>query len=175
MGLLLALAILSSFYLTPVAMRLAWKHDAVSRPDGFRKKHSRPTPEWGGLAVNASILLGIGLACLLTPIQSPALPFLGGLALSIIILCVLGCYDDLFDMRASVKLAGQLLAVVPLIRIRKTRKMQIPRYQMILMLRSMMTSSKKSILQSEYFIRSLLLWRQLCLLKQPELPMTNRY
>ena len=115
MGLLLAIAILSSFYLTPVAMRLAWKYDAVSRPDGFRKKHSRPTPEWGGLAVNASILLGIGVSFLLVPNQSSDMPFLVALALSVVILGILGCYDDLFDMRAGAKLAGQLLAVLPLI------------------------------------------------------------
>jgi UDP-GlcNAc:undecaprenyl-phosphate/decaprenyl-phosphate GlcNAc-1-phosphate transferase len=115
MGLLLAVAILSSFYLTPIAMRFAWKHDAVSRPDGFRKKHSRPTPEWGGLAVNASLLLGLGLSYLLVPVHSTETPFLAALAFSIVILCLLGCYDDLFDMRAGAKLAGQLLAVVPLI------------------------------------------------------------
>ena len=115
MGLILAITILSSFYLTPVAMRLAWKHDAVSRPDGIRKKHSRPTPEWGGLAVNTSILVGIGLSYLLVPVGPTSTPFAAALAVSIFILCFLGCYDDLFDMRAGVKLAGQLLAVVPLI------------------------------------------------------------
>lgn len=115
MGLLLGMAVLSSFCLTPVAVRLAWKHDAVSRPDGLRKKHGRPTPEWGGLAVSASVLLGMGLSYLLLPAQPAATPFLAALAFSVVILCVLGCYDDLFDMRASVKLVGQLLAVVPLI------------------------------------------------------------
>lgn len=115
MGLLLAITILSSFYLTPVAMRLAWKYDAVSRPDGFRKKHSRPTPEWGGLAVNASILVGIGLSFLLLPVESAATPFLAALALSVVILCLLGCYDDRFDMHAGAKLAGQVVAAMPLI------------------------------------------------------------
>ncbi len=115
MGLLLAICILSSFYLTPIAMRLAWKYDAVSRPDGFRKKHSRPTPEWGGLAVNASILLGVASSYLLLPALSADAPFLVALSASVVILCLVGCYDDLFDMRAVVKLAGQLLAVMPLI------------------------------------------------------------
>ncbi len=115
MGLLLAITILSSFYLTPVAMRLAWKHGAVSRPDGYRKKHSRPTPEWGGLAVNATVLVGIGLSFLLVPIQPTCTPFMAALSASIVLLCLLGCYDDLFDMRAGFKLAGQLLAIVPLI------------------------------------------------------------
>lgn len=115
MGLLLAIAILCSFYLTPVAMRLAWKYDAVSRPDGFRKKHTRPTPEWGGLAVNASILVGLALAYQLVPVAPASLTFMGALAVSVLMLCALGCYDDLCDMRASFKLAGQLLAVTPLI------------------------------------------------------------
>lgn len=115
MGLLLAITILSSFYLTPVAMRLAWKHDAVSRPDGYRKKHTRPTPEWGGLAVNATVLVGIALSYLLVPVQPTCTPFLAALSVSIVFLCLLGCYDDLFDMRAGFKLAGQLLAIVPLV------------------------------------------------------------
>ncbi len=115
MGLLLAIAILTSFYLTPAAMRLAWKYDAVSRPDGFRKKHSRPTPAWGGLAVNASILLGLATSYCLLPPSSGDVPFHAALAVSVVILGLLGCYDDLFDMRAGVKLAGQLLSVVPLV------------------------------------------------------------
>ncbi len=115
MGLLLAIAILSSFYLTPVAMRLAWKYDAVSRPDGFRKKHARPTPEWGGIAVNASVLLGIWMSYFLLPGQEPNVPFYLALSVSIVILGALGCYDDLFDIRPRVKLAGQILAVAPLV------------------------------------------------------------
>lgn len=115
MGLLLAITILSSFYLTPVAMRLAWKYDAVSRPDGFRKKHARPTPEWGGIAVNASILFGIWMSYFLLPGQGPNVPFYLALTVSILILGALGCYDDLFDIRPRVKLAGQFLAVAPLV------------------------------------------------------------
>lgn len=115
MGLLLAIAILSSFYLTPVAMQLAWRYNAVSRPDGVRRKHSRPTPAWGGLAVNTSILAGIWASLLLLPDQSFNQPFLVALTLSVVTLTALGCYDDLFDMRPRLKLAGQLLAVVPLI------------------------------------------------------------
>ena len=115
MGLLLAITILCSFYLTPVAMRLAWKYDAVSRPDGFRKKHRRPTPEWGGLAVNASLLVGIALSYLVLPVQPTPTPFMAALATSVVMLCLLGCYDDLFDMRAGLKLLGQILAVVPLL------------------------------------------------------------
>jgi UDP-GlcNAc:undecaprenyl-phosphate/decaprenyl-phosphate GlcNAc-1-phosphate transferase len=115
MGLVLVIAILTSFYLTPVAMRLAWKCDAVSRPDGYRKKHARPTPEWGGIAVNASLLVGIGLSCLLLPIQASAMPLLAAMALAIVMLCLLGCYDDLCDMRPRVKLLGQIATTIPLI------------------------------------------------------------
>jgi len=114
MGLLFTIAILSSFYLTPVAIRLAWQFDAVSRPDGFRKKHARPTPEWGGIAVSTTILLGIGLACLLFPFDAAAVTFAAALAVSVAMLCALGCYDDLCDMRASLKLVGQILAITPL-------------------------------------------------------------
>ncbi|MHB8900878.1 MAG: MraY family glycosyltransferase [Thermoguttaceae bacterium] len=115
MGLLLAVAILTSFYLTPVAMQLAWRYGAVSRPDGYRKRHRRPTPAWGGVAVNASILVGLGLSCVLVPHPDSDRPFFAALASSIVALAVLGCYDDLFDMRAGAKLAGQFLAVLPLI------------------------------------------------------------
>lgn len=115
MGFVVIVAILSSLLLTPLAMRAAWRCGAVSRPDGFRKKHARPTPEWGGLAVNTAILIGTGLSVVLCPADLPALPLTAALAISIGMLSVLGCYDDLCDMRADLKLLGQVLSAVPLI------------------------------------------------------------
>ncbi len=115
MGFVVIVAILSSLLLTPLAMRAAWRCGAVSRPDGFRKKHARPTPEWGGLAVNSAILIGIGLSVVLCPADLPARPLAAALAISIGMLSVLGCYDDLCDMRADLKLLGQVLSAVPLI------------------------------------------------------------
>lgn len=115
MGSVIVVVILSSFFLTPLAMRAAWRCDAVSRPDGFRKKHARPTPEWGGLAVNSAILIGIGLSAVLCPADSPARSLVPALAVSVVMLCALGCYDDLCDMRADLKLLGQVLSTTPLI------------------------------------------------------------
>ncbi|MDD4787512.1 MAG: MraY family glycosyltransferase [Pirellulales bacterium] len=115
MGFVVIVAVLSSLLLTPLAMRAAWKCGAISRPDGFRKKHARPTPEWGGIAVNTAILIGIGLSAILCPADFPALPLTAALAVSIAMLSFLGCYDDLCDMRADLKLFGQVLSVVPLL------------------------------------------------------------
>lgn len=104
-----------SVALTPLAAALAWKCDAVSKPDGQRKLHQRPTPLWGGISLYLALLAGLagghlfgsGLdASARLPI---ALAFSGG------ILCLLGAWDDLAELSAGRKLAGQIVATLPVV------------------------------------------------------------
>ncbi len=120
MTLAVVIAIAITLAMTPVAKKLAWKFDAVARPDGKRKRHARPTPLWGGGSVYLAVLLSVTLAYYFyfrgSNIGIPSLPALpAALALSAGLLCVLGCYDDLFDMRARWKLIGQILSIIPII------------------------------------------------------------
>lgn len=52
-----ALGLGLSMLLTPLVRRLAARFGAIDRPDGGRKRHERPTPLWGGLAVYAAFAL----------------------------------------------------------------------------------------------------------------------
>lgn len=109
------LALATSYFLTPVVAGLAWKLDAVSRPDGTRRTHARPTPELGGLGVLGALtvaVLGRLFLADLPPLDWHLLLGLGG---SASLYCLLGLLDDKVEMRARTKLAGQFLAVAPLL------------------------------------------------------------
>jgi len=114
MALVIALAAVGSLVLTPLARRLACQCNALSRSDGNRKKHPSPTPVWGGLAVYLAAGFSIGIHHLAT--ASSVLPgSVLWLGVACGILCLLGCYDDRFDMPARHKLLGQILATLPLV------------------------------------------------------------
>ena len=122
MGLAAAMAILIAFtatlVVTPRARDLAWKFDAVSRPDGNRRQHTRPTAVWGGVAVFAGFTLGVATSCFFLPGMLDtlsAIPLISALCISSGMLCLLGCYDDAFELRAGVKLLGQVVSVFPVI------------------------------------------------------------
>jgi len=118
----IAIALLGSLALTPLVMALARRFGAVSHPDGKRKLHVRPTPLWGGGAVYLALMASV-LACYLLvmdrfsvvsfPEALSSLP--AALALSTGLLCLLGAYDDLHEMRARWKLVGQIVATLPIL------------------------------------------------------------
>lgn len=114
MGLALAVALAGSLVLTPLARRIAWKIDAVSRPDGNRKRQRRPTALLGGLAVYASFI-GALLATGFAGGQRAGLPLYVAVATSAGMLCLLGLIDDLYELRARTKLIGQIAATMPVV------------------------------------------------------------
>jgi UDP-GlcNAc:undecaprenyl-phosphate GlcNAc-1-phosphate transferase len=95
-----------TFAVTPLTARLAVRLGAVDEPRG-RGLSERPTPLLGGLAIFA----GAGLATALWLIggQEEWQAILWGAA----IITLVGALDDIFDLPAPVKLAGQIGAVVP--------------------------------------------------------------
>jgi len=115
MTLAVAIAIAASLALTPLAKKLAWKFDAVSHPDGRRRLHSRPTPLWGGGSVYLALLLGITVAYFLVVDRGYGSPLPAALALSAGMLCMLGCYDDLFEVSARWKLFWQIVSTLPIV------------------------------------------------------------
>jgi len=104
-----------SVSLTPLAAALAWKCDAVSKPDGQRKLHQRPTPLWGGVSLYLALLAGLagGHFFAAGPEAGAMLPI--ALALSGGVLCLLGAWDDLTELSAGRKLAGQIMATLPVV------------------------------------------------------------
>ena len=104
-------AFLIALVLTPICRDVFRSYGVVDRPDQTRKVHRYPIPRVGGLAIAASYLLayivvrpeeGSPLAQQLSLVWK----LLPGAAL----VFSLGLLDDLFDLRAWYKLAGQLAA-----------------------------------------------------------------
>jgi len=99
-------AALMAWALMPWVVRMAWRMDAVDRPDA-RRVHAEPTPRIGGLAV----FVAVNLTLLLNFNYSLALK---GVCLSAAIVAALSLWDDVRELSAAVKLAGQLAALAVL-------------------------------------------------------------
>lgn len=106
---LIGLAI--TFAATPLVERFAHKVGAIDHPND-RKVHANPTATLGGLAMLAGLVAAGGAAFLIpefrTALTSSSAP-LGVIAAAIAIFA-LGVVDDLHDLPAPVKLAGQVFA-----------------------------------------------------------------
>jgi len=106
-GIKIALAsLLLTYALMPVVIRLARRMGAVDYPDA-RRVHREPTPRIGGLAVFVSV----NLTLLLNFNYSLALK---GVCISAILVALLSLWDDVRELPATVKLAGQLVALLVL-------------------------------------------------------------
>jgi UDP-GlcNAc:undecaprenyl-phosphate/decaprenyl-phosphate GlcNAc-1-phosphate transferase len=99
---------------TPAVMRLAHRIGAVDRPSDPRKVHTEPVPTLGGLGMLAGFLVAMGVAALLpdfrelfTVTSEPV-----GLVLGVLIITVIGAWDDLRGLPPAIKLAGQIVATL---------------------------------------------------------------
>jgi len=101
--------------LTPLAAALAWRFDAVSRPDGQRKLQGRPTPLWGGVSLYVALVASLSAGHALGAATDGSAPLAIALAMSAGILCLVGAYDDLHEISARRKLAGQIVATLPIV------------------------------------------------------------
>jgi len=110
------LAALLAHYLTPLLRQAAIRFGIVDRPDGKLKTHRSPVPYLGGIAIYLSFLLSLAFTA---EFQREVLGIL--LAGSIVVL--LGLIDDLGVLSPSVKLAGQVVAVLTLMKAGVTIKL----------------------------------------------------
>lgn len=100
------LALAVTFILTPVIRSLAWRVGAIDEPKA-RGLHTVPTPRLGGVAIFAGIAAS---ALVFLPEDAQAI-LLGAL-----VIVAVGAADDLIDLSADVKLAGQALgAAIPVL------------------------------------------------------------
>src|SRR3954470_5638918 len=98
------LALVVVWVTTPVAGRVAWRVGAIDRPKD-RGLHQFPTARFGGMA----ILLGVVAAGLVfLPNDRETHAILAGA----VVIALVGAADDLLELTADVKLAGQVLAAV---------------------------------------------------------------
>jgi len=100
-----------TYGLTPAVWRLAVRWGAVVVPDE-RRIHLRPTPTLGGIAMLAGLLAGLSVASLMPsfdPVfEASSEPI--GLAIAAMVILAVGLLDDIREVSAPAKMAGQVLA-----------------------------------------------------------------
>jgi UDP-GlcNAc:undecaprenyl-phosphate GlcNAc-1-phosphate transferase len=123
-----AVAIVMSYLLTPVAIRIASRVGAIDEPDSARRVHRAPVARLGGIAVGTTfVLVGVGAIILGRmaadggAIGIPASPRIRdpqvvALFVGVVVAMILGFVDDRWQIRARWQLLGQLaLAGIALI------------------------------------------------------------
>ena len=107
-------AYLLSVALIPLIRRAALHHKLLDLPDDVRRRHERPIPRLGGVAVFISVLVVIGAGTLLDDRAHllVLLPFVVSIAIGATILFVTGLVDDLVGVRPAGKLAAQSAAAL---------------------------------------------------------------
>ncbi len=104
---------------TWLARAFAWRVRLMDRPDGRRKMQTKAVAVVGGLALFASTSVSVIIACILSDEILVSLQEHARAAIALIvaggIITGVGLADDIFNLRARYKLAGQLAAIAVLI------------------------------------------------------------
>ncbi|MGH9279619.1 MAG: glycosyltransferase family 4 protein [Acidimicrobiales bacterium] len=110
-GIVVGVAAVVTWVLTPAVWRLAVRWGAVVKPDQ-RRVHRRPTPTLGGVAMLAGFLSAVAVATQLPELdpvfENSSEPL--GLVLAALIILGVGVLDDVREVSAPAKVAGQVLA-----------------------------------------------------------------
>ncbi|MFC5588799.1 glycosyltransferase family 4 protein [Sporosarcina soli] len=97
-------ALIASILLTPLVIKLAFRIGAVDRPN-YRKVHASIMPRIGGLAIFGAFLIGY-------LVLRPADEHAAGILVGALIIVIVGFLDDMLEITAKAKLAGQLAAAL---------------------------------------------------------------
>ena len=112
-----AFAIGATFVLTFPVRWLAFRFGAVDHP-GEHRMHSRPTPVVGGAAMFVAFCGSMALASRLTPLSGmfhPSSEEPWGVIIAAAVIYLVGLIDDVRDISAPAKVAGQVLAAMVLV------------------------------------------------------------
>ena len=101
----LGVAMLISFALTPLVMRLAHKIGAIDIPKDERRMHNKPIPRLGGLAIFIGCIISILAFADITE-------QLRGIIIGATIIVSVGIVDDVRSLSAGVKLILQIVAAL---------------------------------------------------------------
>ncbi|MGK2957091.1 MAG: glycosyltransferase family 4 protein [Acidimicrobiales bacterium] len=107
----LVVASFTTFALTSIVTRLAVRFGAVVAPDE-RRVHERPTPTLGGLAMYGGFLAALLTASMIPQFDSVlnGTSEVWGVAIGATVMVFVGVVDDLREVSAPAKVAGQVLA-----------------------------------------------------------------
>jgi UDP-GlcNAc:undecaprenyl-phosphate/decaprenyl-phosphate GlcNAc-1-phosphate transferase len=100
----LLVCFLCSILITPLIKKVAFKIGATDRPNS-RKVHQKVMPRLGGLAIFISYLVGLFII-------KPENPYAIYILLGSFIIIITGVLDDVYELSAKVKLAGQLIVAI---------------------------------------------------------------
>jgi len=105
-------AFLIAFLLTPVVKKLAIKVKAIDIPNEKRRVHDHPIPRMGGLAIVIGFTIATLLYVALTYNTTSSIldKQLIGLFLGIIVIEIVGVFDDIYQLKAWHKLFFQIVA-----------------------------------------------------------------
>ena len=103
--LVFAVALVTSFWFFPRALKFSWRHDILDAPD-VRKLQRRPVPVFGGIVVFSGILAGMIVLQLFIP--SDILMW-GVVAMSVML--VIGFCDDVRGLPAFTRLIVEILLI----------------------------------------------------------------
>ncbi|QLK85522.1 glycosyltransferase family 4 protein [Staphylococcus sp. 17KM0847] len=99
---LIVVSMIISLIVTPIAIAISKKLDIVDKPN-IRKVHTKPISMMGGAVVLISFFIGVWLG---NPIEREIKPLL----LGAIVIYLVGLIDDLYDLKPTLKLLGQIVA-----------------------------------------------------------------
>jgi len=103
---------------TWLCKKIAIKFGIVDRPDDLVKTHKEPIAYLGGVGILIGLIVGAlaGIGCLRNEeLFSPALKWLLGILAGGVIACFVGLADDIFDLKPSKKMLGQVVAALALL------------------------------------------------------------
>ncbi|MBP1762511.1 MAG: glycosyl transferase, family 4 [Firmicutes bacterium] len=101
-ALILVSAFVIAYFSAPLVIRLAYRLGAIDQPDK-RKVHQTAMPRMGGLAIFLAFML-----CVLLGVKVSG-PYVG-IVIGAVIIFIVGILDDVYQLSARVKLAGQIVA-----------------------------------------------------------------
>ena len=113
------IALIGSVIATPLAMKLAWRVDAIDYPDG-RRINTRPTPRLGGVAIFAGLVLALGFIVIVNMVEPDLINIRGlnrninyfGVGFALLIIFITGLCDDIFQIKPLLKFCGQIVAAI---------------------------------------------------------------
>lgn len=112
-----AIALIVSFFSSPIAKRIAVRLNAIDVPKDERRMHKKPIPLMGGLAVIAGFLVSIIYifvvyqpAELMTWLGEVSAKKVWGFFIGMVIIIAMGAYDDIHPLSSKIKFPIQLIA-----------------------------------------------------------------
>ena len=105
-----------AFLFTPIMRYVASFYGIIDQPDRVRKMHTVPIAYLGGVAVFLGWISGLAVSQFLHlhrksagwTVDYPVVSF--GIVIASLVIIVLGLWDDIFGIRPSVKVGGQIIA-----------------------------------------------------------------